>query len=130
MITITTIDDQHFTYEDGNTTTTLEAKLNKKTGRYFLALPQNDLNRKFVEVNQVVKAGGTLTIDTYKETKHITRDGSTKTPKSIKNWTDFLTDDERETYETLKRQCEYRAKRQAILDEIEALNFKLKGLND
>lgn len=129
MITITTIDDQHFTYEDGNTTTTLEAKLNKKTGRYFLALPENEYNRKFVEVNQVAKSGGTMTIDTYKETKHITRDGSTKTPKTVKNWTDFLTDEERETYELLKRQCEHRAKRQAILDEMAKLQMTLDGLN-
>lgn len=130
MIKINQINQTQFMYQENESEPiTLESKFDKKSNKYWLTLPENELNRKCVSVDKIEKNGGELIIDTYKETRKLTKDdNSIKSPKSIKNWVDYLTDDERETYEKLKKICEHRAEKERILREIEALNQKLNEL--
>ena len=127
MITITkTTDFNTFSYQDGqNEPMLLQGKLNKKTGRFFLALPENEFNRKFVECSAVEKNGGRYEIMKVKETRVL--GSSTTEKKSTKkvNWQEYLTDEEKELIESIRVKAERRAEKAKIEAEIARLTAQL-----
>ena len=58
---------------------------------------------------------------TNKETRTIDRTNTSERPTATKNWTEYLTDEERTIIEEIKQKCATRAKRDKILKQIEAL---------
>ena len=83
-----------------------------------LKLPENPSNRKWYSIAKIEKG---LTELTYKETRTIDRTTTSEKPTATKNWTEYLTDEERTIIDEIKQKCATRAKRDKILRQIEAL---------
>ena len=84
-----------------------------------LKLPENPSNRKWYSIAKIEKG---LTELTYKETRTINRTNTEGKPTTTtKNWTEYLTDEERTIIDEIKQKCATRAKRDKILRQIEAL---------
>ena len=84
----------------------------------ILKLPENPSNRKWYSIAKIEKG---LTELTYKETRTIDRTNTPDRPTATKNWTEYLTDEERTIIDEIKQKCATRAKRDKILKQIEAL---------
>ena len=84
----------------------------------ILKLPENPSNRKWYSITKIEKG---LTELTYKETRTIDRTNTSEKPTATKNWTEYLTDEERTIIDEIKQKCSTRAKRDKILKQIEAL---------
>lgn len=127
MIKITRINENEFSYQENeNQPITLTKKLDKKTQRYALSLPENELNRKWVQESMIDKNGGEIIIEDYKESHHINQSSkSSKSPKSIKNWEEYLTEEEKSIIKEIREKAEKRYKVEMIKREIEKLQAQL-----
>lgn len=99
MITITKIDANTYNFKDEEKDivilTDKDVVLEKKTGAYWLKLPENSCNRKLINIKKFDK-NDTIIIDTYKESIKISERKSTK-------WEDYLTDEEKEVVSEAER---------------------------
>ena len=84
----------------------------------ILKLPENPSNRKWYSITKIEKGQTELT---YKETRTIDRTNTSEKPTATRNWTEYLTDEERQIIDEIKEKCSIRAKRDKIRRQIEEL---------
>lgn len=72
-----------------------------RDGKKYLVLPENSVNRKYTQLDKLLKLGTIDYGDEVKEKRTITRSGD-KPSKSATTWLSYLTDDERKTIEDIK----------------------------
>ena len=86
---------------DNNQETIIEENIdnikpNSKNERYLI-LPKNSVNRKYTNLDKLIKLQTIDYGDEIKESRTINHE-----PKTSSKWYDYLTDEERETLETIK----------------------------
>ena len=99
MLKITKISESSYTYqEDNNPVINLDDKaivLEKKTGIYWLKLPENSLNRKLVSTKKFTDTD-TVILDKIKT-------APAKSETSRKGWKEYLTEQEIEELDVLEK---------------------------
>lgn len=119
--------DSKYWMEDTNTQQTVELTKTihqKRDNTTWFKLPDNDLNRKLV-CKEAIDKRGEIIYDDYKETKTLGPKNET-TPKIPKiDWTKYLTEDELEIFNDLKKKCEDRAATDAQRLKVEAIKREL-----
>lgn len=125
MIKIERIGENEFLYQENeNDPIVLKSKLDKKTQRYAIRLPENELNRKWVQESMVDKNGGEIIINEYKESRHLSQSS-----KKSSNWVEYLDENEKSIIDEIKERAVQRAKdaqRAKIEAEIKRLQEMLK----
>lgn len=80
-------------------------KTNSRNERW-LVLPENSVNRKYTNLDRLIKLGTIDYGDEVKETRTLTHTNTHDRPsKPSTSWVEYLTDEERETLETLKEKA-------------------------
>ena len=82
-------------------------KPNSKHERYLI-LPKNSVNRKYTNLDKLIKLQTIDYGDEIKETRTINRTNFNHEPKTSLKWYDYLTDEERKTLETIKENATQR----------------------
>ena len=91
---------------DNNQETIIEKNIdnikpNSKNERYLI-LPKNSVNRKYTNLDKLIKLQTIDYGDEIKESRTINRTNLNHEPKTSLKWYDYLTDEERKTLETIK----------------------------
>ena len=91
---------------DNNQETIIEENIdnikpNSKNERYLI-LPKNSVNRKYTNLDKLIKLQTIDYGDEIKETRTINRTNLNHEPKTSSKWYDYLTDEEKKTLETIK----------------------------
>lgn len=122
MIKVTSINENTFSVDLDGQITEVTPTLEKKTGKLWVKLPENEYNRTWVSVEKVLKLGEVI-IDTIKEKRTLEkRTSGTRTS----SWSKYLTDEEKEQLEQIKKEASKRAKREQIEAEIKRLQAQLE----
>ena len=79
-------------------------KPNSKNERYLI-LPKNSVNRKYTNLDKLIKLQTIDYGDEIKETRTINRTNLNHEPKISSKWFDYLTDEEIETFNTIKEKA-------------------------
>ena len=80
-------------------------KTNSRNERW-LVLPENSVNRKYTNLDRLIKLGTIDYGNEVKETRTLTHTNTHDRPyKASTSWVEYLTDEERETLETLKEKA-------------------------
>ena len=80
-------------------------KTNSRNERW-LVLPENSVNRKCTNLDKLIKLGTIDYGNEVKETRTLTHTNTHDRPsKASTSWVEYLTDEERETLETLKEKA-------------------------
>ena len=94
---------------DNNQETIIEENIdnikpNSKNERYLI-LPKNSVNRKYTNLDKLIKLQTIDYGDEIKETRTINRTNLNHEPKTSSKWFDYLTDEEIETFNTIKEKA-------------------------
>ena len=94
---------------DNNQETIIEKNIdnikpNSKNERYLI-LPKNSVNRKYTNLDKLIKLQTIDYGDEIKETRTINRTNLNHEPKISTKWFDYLTDEEIETFNTIKEKA-------------------------
>lgn len=92
--------DKAFMEDNGNIVEITKTGLEKSKNKMYYVLPENSLNRKYLYVDKLKEQGTIDYGDAYKATRTI----GTSTGK----WQDYLTNEEKETIDKIKAECEKR----------------------
>ena len=94
---------------DNNQETIIEENIdnikpNSKNERYLI-LPKNSVNRKYTNLDKLIKLQTIDYGDEIKESRTINRTNLNHEPKISSKWFDYLTDEEIETFNTIKEKA-------------------------
>ena len=77
-----------------------------KDGKKYLVLPENSVNRKYTQLDKLIKLGTIDYGNEIKETRTLTHTNTHDRPsKTSTSWVEYLNDEERETLETIKEKA-------------------------
>lgn len=92
--------DKAFMEDNGNIVEVTKTGLEKSKNKMYYVLPENSLNRKYLYVDKLKELGTIDYGDAYKTTRTI--------GTSAGKWQDYLTNEEKETIDKIKAECEKR----------------------
>lgn len=98
--------DKKVTMVDNDRIVIVEENIdNCKSDRYgkkYLVLPENSVNRKYTQLDKLIKLGTIDYGNEIKETRTLTRTNTHDRPsKTSTSWVEYLTEEEKKTFETL-----------------------------
>jgi DNA anti-recombination protein RmuC len=104
-ITITKLDERKYSFiEEGKEEVILDKdedfSFEKKTGKWYIRLPENSLNRKVISTSKF-NENPEIVLDKYKETISI----SSSSKKSLE---DYMTEEEKKTIQEIRERAELR----------------------
>jgi DNA anti-recombination protein RmuC len=104
-ITITKLDERKYSFiEEGKEEVILDKdedfSFEKKTGKWYIRLPENSLNRKVISTSKF-NENPEIVLDKYKETISI----SSSSKKSLE---DYMTEEEKKTIQEIRERAEQR----------------------
>lgn len=72
-----------------------------REGKKYLVLPENSVNRKYTQLDKLIKLGTIDYGDEIKETRTLTHTND-RPSKTSTSWVEYLSEEEKQTFEDLK----------------------------